>query len=135
MEEISTALVRSALTRRICGSMGRESRFSSCGGCSFVGWGLASYSLHSFESFTAPHHPTADLAEKQIGLQVAANGFLRRVLLGAAAREIREGLTGGASLATALDEPTPKVLVTFLEPWVPGIGRWELGSPLSSLKG
>lgn len=53
---------------------------------------------------------------------MAANGFLRRVLLGAAAREIREGLTGGASLATALDEPTPKVLVTFLETWFQGSG-------------
>lgn len=53
---------------------------------------------------------------------MAANGFLRRVLLGAAAREIREGLTGGASLATALDGLTPKVLVTFLETWFQGSG-------------
>jgi hypothetical protein len=48
---------------------------------------------------------------------VAANGSLRRVLLGAVVREIRDGLAGGASLAATLDEPTPKVLATFLETW------------------
>lgn len=48
---------------------------------------------------------------------MAANGSLRRVLLGAVVREIRDGLAGGASLAATLDEPTPKVLATFLETW------------------